>query len=249
MIITDAARVSESPYLETVEHGWTAAAGSTIRPAERHSHLVLLKQGKDIQLLVVGALPTSGVVSWGEGGELIWIKLKAGTFMPHLPAKQVVEREIPLPNASRRAFWLKGAAWEFPTFENTETFVTRLVREEILVRDPVVAAVLDDRPHDLAARTVRHRFVHATGLTQNQHYQIERAQRAAALLGAGHSILDTAYDLGYFDQPHLTRSLKQWVGYTPAQIIQRSKPDCHFVQDAGTPVCENAGVLAEVRQL
>jgi hypothetical protein len=28
---------------------------------------------------------------------------------------------------------------------------------------------------------------------------------------------------GYYDQPHLTRSLKQWVGHTPAQIIEMSK--------------------------
>jgi methylphosphotriester-DNA--protein-cysteine methyltransferase len=65
---------------------------------------------------------------------------------------------------------------------------------------------------------VRHRFLQATGLSQNHIRQYERAQQAAALLQQGKSILDTAYDLGYYDQPHLTRSLKQFFGYTPAQI-------------------------------
>lgn len=246
MIITEASRVPESPYLELVEHGWTAAPGSTIRPAERHAHLVVVKQGRDLQMIVVGALPTAGTVSWGEGGEILWIKLKLGTFMPHLPTKACLDRETPLPGASGRAFWLKGSAWEFPTFDNVETLIDRLVRAEILVHDPVIAAILENRPVDLAPRTVRHRFLNATGLTQNQHYQIERAQAAAARLGAGHSILDTVDDLGYFDQPHLTRALKQWVGYTPAQIIRMRKPDCHFVQDNSAPAGDNQAVQTEV---
>jgi AraC-like DNA-binding protein len=72
---------------------------------------------------------------------------------------------------------------------------------------------------------VRHRFLRATGVSQNHIYQIERAQRAAALLQQGVSILDTVYELGYYDQPHLTRSLRQWVGYTPAQLLRLNTPE------------------------
>jgi methylphosphotriester-DNA--protein-cysteine methyltransferase len=72
---------------------------------------------------------------------------------------------------------------------------------------------------------VRHRFLQATGLTQSHIRQVERAQRAATLLRQGVSILDTVYETGYFDQPHLTRSLKQFVGYTPAQMIPVSRPE------------------------
>jgi methylphosphotriester-DNA--protein-cysteine methyltransferase len=63
----------------------------------------------------------------------------------------------------------------------------------------------------------------ATGLNHSQILQLERAKYAAALLEQGVPILDTVYDAGYFDQPHLTRSLKQWIGHTPAQIIQNSE--------------------------
>jgi methylphosphotriester-DNA--protein-cysteine methyltransferase len=62
----------------------------------------------------------------------------------------------------------------------------------------------------------------ATGLTQNHIHQFQRAQRAAALLQQGFSILDTVVEAGYFDQPHLTRSLKQWIGHTPAQVMRLS---------------------------
>jgi methylphosphotriester-DNA--protein-cysteine methyltransferase len=150
-----------------------------------------------------------------------------------------------LPEASSQSFWLKDAAWQFPDFENVETFVERLVRAEVLAHDALVAQaaalvanqsqignqrLIDNHPlprmpqFDMSPRTVRHRFLRATGVALNQIYQIERAQHAAALLQQGTSILDTVEQAGYFDQPHLTRALKQWVGHTPAQLIRAAQP-------------------------
>jgi transcriptional regulator GlxA family with amidase domain len=40
------------------------------------------------------------------------------------------------------------------------------------------------------------------------------------LLQSGIPIPETAFRAGYFDQPHLTRSLKLFAGQTPAQIIE-----------------------------
>lgn len=226
-------RSSDSPYIEAVMHGHTIGAGSTIRPAESHWHMVFIREHGNFHPLVVGALTSSGVVSWDEGAEILWIKFKLGAFMPHLPVKEFVDTETRLPGAADQAFWLKSAAWSLPSFDNVETFVNRLVREEILVRDPLVNAVLQDQPHDMAARTLRHRFLRATGLTQCHIQQFERAQRAAELLRQGLPILDTVYELGYFDQPHLTRSLKQFIGHTPAQIFGlTSAPSIELSQPA-----------------
>ncbi len=216
------ARLSDSPYVETITHGRTAGSGTTIRPAESHWHMVFVKYKGRIQSIIVGSLPTAGVVSYTEGAEILWIKFRLGTFMPHLPASDLLNVETPLPGAANNSFWLKGSAWQFPDFENADTFISRLVRNDVLVRDPVVNAALQDQPQDLASRTVRHRFLRATGLTKSHIQQIERAQRAAALLRQGVPILDTVCETGYFDQPHLTRSLKQWVGHTPAQILLKS---------------------------
>jgi AraC-like DNA-binding protein len=38
------------------------------------------------------------------------------------------------------------------------------------------------------------------------------------LLHQGKPIIDTAHELGYADQSHLTRSLKRLLGYTPRAI-------------------------------
>ena len=213
-------RPSDSPYVETVTRGRTLSAGSTIRPAEVHWHMVLVRHSGGAQLLVVGPWTTSGPVSWGAGAEILWIKFKLGAFMPHLPARGFRDTEMPLPGAARQSFWLNGSAWQYPDFENVETFVERLVREGTLVRDPVIPAVLQDQVPEIPYRTVRYHFLRATGLTQNHIRQLKRAQQAAALLQQGVPILDTVYEAGYFDQPHLTKSLKRFLGYTPAQLVQ-----------------------------
>jgi AraC-like DNA-binding protein len=151
--------------------------------------------------------------------------------MPHLPTRDFLDVETNLPGAASQSFWLKSSAWQFPDYENVETFIDGLVREEILLCDPIVNAALQDQLPEMSPRTVRHRFLQAAGLTQSHIRQFERVKRAEALLKQGKSILDTVYELGYFDQPHLTRSLKQFVGYTAAQIIRMSQPDCQNIQD------------------
>jgi AraC-like DNA-binding protein len=240
-------RLSDSPYVETITHGWSVSDGSTIRPAESHWHMVLVRHASrgNVQLLVVGPLTTAGVVSWTEGAELLWIKFKLGTFMPHLPARDFLDVETILPGAASNSFWLNGSAWQFPDYENADTFVDRLGRDDALRFDPVVNAALQDQPQELSSRTVRHRFLRVTGLSESHIRQIERAQRAAALLQQGVSIPDTVYEVGYFDQPHLTRSLKQWVGHTPAQLIRMSRPACHFIQDSFLLPGYNTNVLTE----
>ena len=224
MSMISEARLSDSPYIESVTRGWTLSEGTSIRPAEIHWHMVFVKHTGGTLALAVGPLTTSGIASWGEGGEILWIKFKLGVFMPHLPMKDRINAEQTLPDASIDRFWLKGAARQIPDFENVETFIERLVHEDDLVHDPLVSAALQDAPVEVSPRTLRHRFLQATGQTQKHIQQYERAIKAASLLRHGFPILDTVFEVGYFDQPHLTRSLKHFLGYTPAQILRQSQP-------------------------
>ena len=158
--------------------------------------------------------------------EFFGIVFKLGTFMPHLPARNLLDRkDATLPEATSQSFWLHGSAWQFPDYENADTFVARLVREELLVHEPVVDAVLQNRPLEMSLRSVQRRFLHATGLTRGTLDQIERAREAVTLLEQGVSIADAVYQAGYADQPHLTRSLKHFIGQTPAQILRTSKSE------------------------
>lgn len=217
------ARPSDSPYVETVTQGRTAGKGTTIRPAEVHWHMVFVTYQGHMQSLAVGPLTTAGVVPFTAGAEILWIKFRLGAFMPHLPASHLLDTETALPSAAGASFWLNGSAWQFPTYENADVFVNRLAREGVLAHDPMVNRALQDLSPDVALRTVRHRFKRATGQTQSHIRQFERAHRAAARLQEGASILDTVCETGYSDQSHLTKSLKQFTGYTPAQLLRLSQ--------------------------
>jgi hypothetical protein len=101
----------------------------------------------------------------------------------------------------------------------------QIARETMTALRTSIQGHLQDR--DL--RTIQRRFLRATGLTQNAARQIERARYATSLLQQGVSILDTVLEAGYFDQPHPARSLKFLIGQTPAQILQKSRPErCRF---------------------
>ena len=155
--------------------------------------------------------------------EFFGITFNLGTFMPHLPVRTLLDRQdATLPEASSNSFWLHGSAWELPTFENADVFVERLVRQGILVRDSVVESAIQGHTPDMSIRSLQYRFLQATGLTHKTIQQIERARSAVSLLERGTPILDTAFELGYFDQAHLTNSLKRFIGKTPAQIAQTS---------------------------
>jgi hypothetical protein len=144
--------------------------------------------------------------------------------MPQLlPGSLRDQRDVTLPDAARRSFWLNGSAWQYPDFENAETFVKRLAKAGIISRDSIVHAALHGQPRTLSLRSAQRHFLRATGITCATFRQIERARYATNLLKEGVSIIDAVHIAGYFDQAHLTRSLKHLIGQTPKKIIQRER--------------------------
>jgi Helix-turn-helix domain len=218
-------RVSDSPYIEGIWRGRAGEGYAPVCPADSRWDLLLLKQDGRVKVSVEGPLTKAKAKFHVEGTEWLVLRFKLGTFLPSQPIRKLMDGEAILPLAARNSFWLHGSTWQFPDYENMETFVERLVRADVLLRDPVVNAVLQDQPQDLSARTVRRRFLLATGLTPKAIEQIERAQRAAALLEQGESLLDAAYLAGYADQAHMTRSLKRFIGQTPAHIARMGKQE------------------------
>jgi len=211
-------RASDSPYIHMIWRGHTAENYVATCPAEPRWNLFLNKQKDQVKVSVEGPLSQALHKFRRDESDFLVIKFRLGAFFPYLPVTNLVNSDAFLPEGTRQSFWLNGSTWELPAFENVETFVDRLVREDVLRLDPVVDSVLQNQAPDVSDRTVRRRFIYSTGLTPKALQQIERAQQAADLLARGGSILDTVYEAGYADQPHLTRSLKRFFGQTPAQI-------------------------------
>ena len=218
-------RESDSPYVEAVWRGRAGSNYAPICPASSRWHLLFLRQNGRVNVSVEGPLTKATPVTQAEGTEWFGVTFQPGTFLPSVSIRNLLNEQAMLPLAAKTSFELAGSTFQFPDYDNVETFVDRLVREDVLVSDPVVKVVLAGQLPEMSLRTVRRHFLLATGLTYKALSQIERAKQATALLEQGVSLLETAYQAGYADQSHMTRSLKHFIGYTPAQIAQIKKPN------------------------
>jgi AraC-like DNA-binding protein len=216
-------RPANSSFVEMVWHTHSERAGSFTSVAASNWEMVITTFGGKATITARGPETKASLADFPADAEYFGITFKLGTFMPHLPLRTLLDRQdATLPEASSNSFWLCGSAWELPTFENADVFVDRLIRQGILMRDPVVEAATQGHTPGMSIRSLQYRSLQATGLTHKTIQQIERARNAVSLLERGTPISDTAFELGYFDQAHLTNSLKRFIGRTPAQIAQKS---------------------------
>ncbi|QSA97301.1 helix-turn-helix domain-containing protein [Methylococcus sp. EFPC2] len=182
--------------------------------------VVTRHQGRTF-LTVRGPETRASMADCPADGEWIGIHFKLGTFMPLMPTGMLRDRnDVILADASARSFWLYGSAWEYPSFENADTFVDRLVKWGLVVTDPRIETALRGRPEGLSQRSGQRHFLRATGMTQATIRQIERARHATSLLQSGTAILQAVHEAGYYDQAHMTRSLRHFIGQTPLQIAR-----------------------------
>lgn len=224
MIIFDEDRASDSPFVERIWRSHSEGVTPFLSIAVNHCEFVVSRlQGKVTMMLRGPETKATPAGNPPAEGEWVGILLKLGAFLPHLPTNKLVDGGVDLMTASRNSFWLDGSVWQFPDYENAETFVERLVREGLLFRGPVVEPALQGQFKDLTQRAIQYRFLQATGITQSTARQIERARYATFLLQHGVSIPETIQQMGYYDQPHLTRSLKRFVGQTPAQLLHHNQ--------------------------
>jgi hypothetical protein len=211
-------RSSDSPYIEQVWQSRSSDVDRMMAIAASHWDLVFWEQRGQIYVAVHGPELAARPAPVPEEATFFGITFSPGTWMPHLPVNRLVGDNVEIPGATHKSFWLNGSYWHLPGYDNAEAFVRRMVREDVLVRDPIVAAVLDGASPDVSERTVQRRFVATTGLTQGAVRQIERARQAAVLIQEGAAAHDVVHRLGYFDQPHMARSLTRFIGRTGTQL-------------------------------
>jgi Helix-turn-helix domain len=212
-------RRSDSPFVERVWRSHSLRGGPFVSIAAANFEMAITRlRGRTFMTLRGPETKATAVVCPPEG-EWLGIRFRLGTFMPRLTPDALRDHnDVTLPDASSRSFWLDGSAWEYPEFDNAETFVARLVQKGMITRDPTVDAVMRKEPPRQSLRSAQRHFIRATGLTYRDVRQIERARFATNLLRQGTSILDAVHEAGYFDQAHLTRSLKLLVGQTPVEL-------------------------------
>jgi AraC-like DNA-binding protein len=214
-------RHSDHPFVEKIWRCRSERADKFLSVAANNFEVALTRLKGKTFLTLRGPETAATALDCPAEGEWIAIRFKIGTFMPRfLPGSLRDHKDVTLPSATGHSFWLNGSALEYPDFENAESFVKRLAKSGILSRDSLVEDTLLSRPREFSLRSVQRHFLRSTGVTYTTFRQIERARYATTLLREGVSILDVVSSLSYFDQAHLTRSLRRFIGQTPTQISE-----------------------------
>jgi Helix-turn-helix domain len=217
------ARASPSPLVDETWQARSQPEESFISVAATHWEIVVTRQRGAARLTVRGPETRATTVPIPQEAEFFGIQFSVGTFMPALPPGRLVDRAVTLPGATAGSFRLDGSSWELPGPDTADVFVERLARAGLLVHDTVVAEALHGHVEGFSTRTLERRVARATGLSRGAVGRIRRAERAVELLSRGEPAAEVAGRTGYADQAHLTRSLRRYVGQTPAQI-GRSAP-------------------------
>jgi Helix-turn-helix domain len=222
MSLRFATRLSDSPWVDFV---WTCTSehvSEMTSVAGARCGLVFWEQDGLAYATVTGPETATGTAPVPEGATFAGIEFAIGTALRGLPSSSLVDGGVELPEVTRTSFRFAGSRWETPGPDDAEALVERLVRAGVVVRDPLVGEVLRGGRPDVSERTLERRFRVATGLTRGAVRQIERAREAAYLLAAGKGAAEVVASLGYFDQPHLARALRRYIGRTATQLQEGS---------------------------
>ncbi|MGW1989174.1 helix-turn-helix domain-containing protein [Embleya sp. NPDC001921] len=211
-------RRSDSPWVDTV---WTCTSERVTvmtSVAGVRWGLVFWEQDGRAYAAITGPETRTGTSPVPEGATFTGIEFAVGTSLRAVSTPSLVDGGVELPDATRRTFRLDGARWQTPGPDDAEALVERLVRAGVVVRDPLVVEVLRGHRPAVSGRTIERRFRAATGLTPGAVRQIERARTAAELLAAGVPAADVVVKLDYFDESHLARALRSYVGRTAKRL-------------------------------
>ncbi len=211
-------RASDSPWVDTV---WTCTSERVVEMTSVAAvcwGLVFWEFEGTACASISGPETGTGTAPVPEGASFVGIEFAVGTWLRAVPTPTLVDSGVELPDTTHRTFRLDGRRWETPGPDDAEALVDRLVRAGAVVRDPLVTEVRRGHRPVVSGRTVERRFRAATGLTQSAVRQVERVRTASALLAAGTSVADVVVKLEYFDEPHLARALRRYVGRTARQL-------------------------------
>jgi hypothetical protein len=160
-------------------------------------------------------------LSCPRDAEYFGADFRLGAYLPMFPPARLANlQDVVLAILPDGRILLDGRAWEMPTPQNIDVFIDRLKRAGLLVFDPLVEELQHGVTGTVPERTAQSRFMRAVGLSRRKLQLIERARHAARLLRAGAAITDVVSRAGYYDQPHLTRVLRQLIGHTPAELVR-----------------------------
>src|SRR3954469_12882779 len=123
-------RATDSPYIEGIARVIAETEIAPICRADGGWELIVRTYEGRKSLMIAGPMSKAIINTYPAGSEFLVIRFKLGLFMASLPARNFVAYETALREASSKSAWLHGAAWELFDYDNVETFLDRLVRDD-----------------------------------------------------------------------------------------------------------------------
>src|SRR5262249_18437373 len=128
MLVFEADRPSDSPYVERVWRCHSEDGGSFLSIAECRSELGVARHRGRGAVALRGPETRATRLSYPPDAEWLGIRLKPGAFLPSRPTRRLVDGGVTLPEAMSASFWLGGSAWQVPDYESADTFAAWLGR-------------------------------------------------------------------------------------------------------------------------
>src|SRR5262245_8872346 len=111
VLLTFNERPSDSPSVERVWRSESRSAGVVLSVGASNFERAVTRQRGRVSLTVRGPETHATQVDCPAEGEWLGIRFKLGTFMPAFPPGDLRDRrDVTLPGATKRSFWLNGSA-------------------------------------------------------------------------------------------------------------------------------------------
>lgn len=150
----------------------------------------------------------------GNVGDIYWgIEFFAFVTMRGVNKPELTGKFVSL-RVEGESFFIGTDKYPIPRFDTLEDFCGELASDGIISHTNRQFG----KQAALSLRSEQRNHRQATGITRKQLQQIKRAERAVVLLEKGMKPGDVAVEVGYADQAHMTRSLKNLQGKTPARV-------------------------------
>ncbi len=99
-------RPSDSPLVERIWPCHSECAGTFLSIAASHWEMVVTRHKGKTTLTVRGPETKAAPLDCPAEGEWVGIRFKLGTFMPQLPARNLLDRkDVTLPGSKNQSFW------------------------------------------------------------------------------------------------------------------------------------------------
>lgn len=207
-------KLSNLPFIESIWRAQVTQEGEYSDPAKDTWGLAFTRrQNGSLAAELLGPSIQHRMLAGNVGDEYWGVELYAYVTMRGVNKPQLTGEFVSL-RVENSSFFIGDDVYSIPSFDDLEGFCKTLASLGVISH---ISRSLDTQT-TLSLRSKQRNHLKVTGLTRKKRQQINRAERAIALLRSGMSPSEVATEVGYSDQAHLTRSLKYLHGKTPATI-------------------------------